>query len=224
MFRGSNLISFGDEDDAGVFLSKGADGGGRGTLAPAPSPGGSQHSQSRSSGSTSSNKRKASDMDSDGDRNNMTKSQRQKHHGGDYTLTQTKDEWYPACREFHDILAYLPHLWKQARDQLMTSTGNPPGIQHLLSYLQVSPSAVASKPLSFWLKEPLRVDFDALNAPPFAPADGEIPPESGPLAAQRLLYRSHPWAFHIAVCLQHALVNRRWVIRSHTWGKASEDK
>ena len=129
----SNLISFGD-DDEGVFISKGLNGGGRGTLAPAPSPGGSQHSQSQSSGSTGSNKRKASDMGSDGDRNNMTKNQRQKHHGNDYTLTQRGDEWYPACKEFHSILAYLPHLWKGAREQLMASKDNPPGIQHLLGY------------------------------------------------------------------------------------------
>ena len=116
------MIGFGDEDDAGVFCSKGLDGGERGSLAPAPS--GSQYSQPQSSGARGSNKRKATDDD----RNQWSKNQHAKHHKNDYKAPVAGNQWYPDVKEFHNAYAYLPHLWSNVRDSLMNSTTSPPGI------------------------------------------------------------------------------------------------
>ena len=102
----SNVIGLGDEEDAGLFLSKGTIGGGRGPTPTAQS--GNQHSQLQSRTARASNKRKATD-----DKNKWSRNQRAKHHNNDYTALVKKNQWYPDNKEFHNVLGYLPHLWDE---------------------------------------------------------------------------------------------------------------
>ena len=106
-------------------------------------------------------------------------------------------------------------------------------IQHLIGHLQRCPPSAVADPLAFWLKRPEKINFDALANNPLgqqpspagcvSSARADIPPESKHSTAKQLLFRSNPWAFRAATYLQHALVNRRWVIRNHCWRIGSPD-